>query len=614
MNPQTVRRKDPRDVETEVFSILGRDRFVETVRKLAKLRKPVTNETILMYAIFDDVCNGYCAAYEGIGKIMSYVGEQYSEGYRIPDMDYVFYLEQLRTEAIRGEQRVSVEEKNVLQLLFYGNYAEQRKEILSHEQALDLIKKAVDCMRFGYLSELVDGSFFDLFNQSLAEFTPLYQNVMRQILPTFEMALGIAYNFIFNVTPTPEKRFWFSFLQSSADWTSGTLPETIEFSEFPQFPAFPKQEEGAVTIFFAPPGKGKSATMYSLSSMAIMKGEIVLTCLNDDSNQLVYAMMPMFGYSRRTEGLTKFLMEKLQVTPTGLPVLILDIVQPHEMEFLKERPLTIYDRIIEISDPRDFEIDFTSLIKDHLKPISEEYGFSKPCGHICVRYLPRMAAFTRATGVAFKQNINLQIAFNIINKFDGWRELNRSIPMRLFLDEISMMAPSQLALAGSDQALLGASLGDMLKKQRRKNLSIDASTQRPLDVITEFRDLATNILFRDLPQAGRAEQSEIDIVLKMMKLKNEILKESVKEINRKMLLRGTHFWFWYHAPASTIDLVWSCPPPHMLEDAKLDPEKLFGLYEKAFGKKLLVDKLEDVPIIQRAERRKRRTDETGLSW
>jgi hypothetical protein len=294
--------------------------------------------------------------------------------------------------------------------------------------------------------------------------------------------------------------------------------------------------------------------------------------------------MPLFGYSRDTLNLVRLLKETLEIEPQGVPSITITILRRGEkIQTIENHPPTIYDRVVEVENPTSFNLDFQAAL-DELKAVSEKYGYSRPVGFIGIRNLDRVDA---------KSNVDVQIATNVLNQFDTWRKNHLAIPARLFIDEISYLAPSQYAI--SDAYHSGQSVSDFVKEARRDRVSVDFATQLPLEILPELRNASTNVFFRNLAMSKDKSRSPIDFLLDSLQLKDTSIRAVAREINnRKMLGKG--FWFWYHEAAGSLEIIRPCPPTFSIFDpeAKLSPRQIFKRYEKLSGEKLLLDSWNDV--------------------
>ena len=185
-----------------------------------------------------------------------------------------------------------------------------------------------------------------------------------------------------------------------------------------------------------------------------------------------------------------------------------------------------------------------------------------------------------------KVNVDVQVAANMLNEFDRWRKSHLTQPARVVIDEVSYLASAQTILYAGDALRAAATISDFIKESRRNRLSLDLCTQTPLELIPNIRDAAINVFWRDLAVSKDKTRSQIDFLLDCLQLEDPSLKDVVRNINNRGLL-GKGYWFWYHKPSRSIGVIKPCPPTFYLI-YKLTPLEAFKLYEKKFGKKILL--------------------------
>jgi hypothetical protein len=93
--------------------------------------------------------------------------------------EFVKYLEQSRLEAVRGESRISVEEKQLYQLIVYGSLFPDALDI---SLATKIINIGVDVICYGYMIECVGKTFLEEYQKSLSQFVPLYSDAMSKLV------------------------------------------------------------------------------------------------------------------------------------------------------------------------------------------------------------------------------------------------------------------------------------------------------------------------------------------------------------------------------------------------------------------------------------------------
>jgi len=269
-----------------------------------------------------------------------------------------------------------------------------------------------------------------------------------------------------------------------------------------------------------------------------------------------------------------------------VPVITVDVLRRGEkVGDVRRHPPTIYDRILYVEKPTGFHVDFHELM-DELKAVAEGYGYSQPVGVIVFRN------FQRETGEVY---VDVEIAANALLEFDKWRKGSMSRPMRVVLDEVSYMAASHAIKYAPTKLMAGATITDFIKESRRNNVSVDAATQIPIEIMRELRNAATNVFFRDLAVSKDKIRSPIDFLLESMQLRDDSLKPIIREMNnRGALPKG--FWFWHHQPDYDIQLIRPCPPTFCIFDpeAHKSPREILTAYEKQTGEKIMLKSWDEV--------------------
>jgi len=271
---------------------------------------------------------------------------------------------------------------------------------------------------------------------------------------------------------------------------------------------------------------------------------------------------------------------------------------------VNKHPPTIYDRIVEVDGP-NFELDFRQVMRE-LKEIAELYGYSNPVGFVCVRNLQRQEDVTRT-------NFDIQVTASLLSQFNRWRKGNLSQPARVIIDEVSYLASAELpAQYAGDAARSKSVMSDFIKESRRNNLSVDMATQRPLEVISDIRDAATNVFFRDLPMSRDKTRSQIDFLVDSLQLAEPEVRGIIAEINNRGLLDkvGKGYWFWYHRPAKRVNVIRPAPPTFCLQDKDMTPMQILRRYEKETGQKVLLGSWDEVKRLGVTESK----DELDVNW
>ena len=562
--------------------------YEKAVKELSRRRISVTPETAVMYIAYSRLAKAYIDAYKALSLTFQAVAKILGwEHFQIAQPEIRNYLDQYFLGRLSGEQRVPREEKEILQFIVRGNLAH-----IPPEEAADLISLGMEVVKYGYLYEVLgaSGAYIHYRNAS-AKYSVLYDQLNEKIRLTLaelyreEKKPKIYVKEIFGGVYTP------CFLLPKRFWEGGQIAKQLMLEPIYNMPVFPKHDFGAVQTIYAPLGGGKTFLLSSIACYSILnKKSFVFTPLNDKTNSFSYACLPLFPYNKRTRKLHEFLNKIMQIEPQGVPTLTLNVLAKGEKIWDKRKhPPTIYDLILEVEKPQAFKVDFKELLS-RLKEVDSEYGFSKYVGIICVRNLDRRLEAT-------KWNLDYQIATNMLLEFDGWRKRHTAIRSRVIIDEVSYLASSQVVLYAGDALRASAAISDIIKESRRSNIAVDLATQAPLEILPELRAAATNIFFRDLPKAKEKSRSQIDYLLESLKLKEPSLASIVAEMNNRGIL-GKRYWFWYHEPKRTINIVRPTPPTFCLQDKNLNAYEIFRKYEKLSGQKVLLEDWTLVPKIQ----------------
>jgi hypothetical protein len=595
-----ITHKTPDQRVSDAIKFLGKDEhdtpiYYKIRQMFWNQRRVVSPEVIIMWWAFQRYKRAFVAAYYGLGLVFDYIAKRTGwDTFKIDNVPFLDYLERSRVEAVRGESRISIEEKNLLQFLVYGNLAGKDEDGNSFVPAgvvEKLMDKGVNVICYGYICEVLDPGFFKEYRQAQEEFIGFYHYVLRQVQPQVNLMLQFGFKPEIQVEPH-DGSYWFPFLRAPEEsWQSGSVSGEILLRPFPQFPIQPRPDQGTHIVVCSRSGRGKTVLMGSIMAFAIQqKGMIILQPIFDDTNQQQYSVMPLFPYNSRTQLLHSFLTQQCHINPRGIPVLILNVVSRNEMNLLQTEPLTKHDRIVLVKDHGSFQIDYKKMLRE-LKKIALEMGYKQTCGIIGVRDLHRM-------DINANVNLDLRVASNVLNSFEVFRTHYRKRKMMMAIDEIAERAPSHYGLAGSDQSTMTALTSSVYRRLRRKNTSSMVASQRVREFHGEIRDAAGSVLFRDLAKGQERQSSQIDQLLDILECE-----DGIKAIIKDYVRRGTFskpdvwFWWYYNQPTRKVELLWAIPPPYCLEDIELNGKALFKKYEEYSGINLLVDDVNKVPII-----------------
>lgn len=552
---------------------------------------PVGPRTLLVLKGAEWLLEAYLNAYRGLRLILKYIANLYgAEKYSIGSGDFYVYLEMSRVFLIKGDQRLSLEQRQLLQILAWGCLADAPLE-----EVEDAFRKGVNVVKYGWLTENVSPQFRFELDKAVAEFVGVYQpliikfkerarkSVSETVEPMFEPLEGV---------------YIPAMILSMDQWIRGKIGGKLHLQPYPEIVRYTqvRQESGSINLFFSAMGKGKTLFMRALGQSTVERGGIVLIPVSDDSNQSTLVSVPLVPFSRETKKVSEIL-EKLQLNPKPLPSITLNIVRPEDFEVLADEPLTIYDRILFVEDINKLSLDF-NLIVEELGKVSRSFGYNKPCGYINVRFLGRFEG---------KTNVELIIGRKVIREFTRWREKNKQQFCRVQIDELAELGgASQIRLGGTSEYMMGGQIVSFLRQSRRKRLEVDASSQRVSEVLNEVREHATNIFFRDLTE------EQMKALENTVQLETEELFEVVKGMNSRGELTGTFLWWWYSRPLRTINLLQATPPTHMIYDNRHSLRAHFEAYEEYTKTKILVEDVEECPQLKPPKREPVKREEEDL--
>jgi len=572
--------------------------YATVMAELVERKIGVSPEAVLMFEAYDRLAQAYVSCYHALRLVMDKTAELFGwEHFRISQPELRSYMDQYFLGRLAGETHIPREEKQLLQFLVRGNLA-----IVPEEEAEKLIELGMDVVKYGYLYEVLGATgAHKYYAKALTKYNRLYDRLNEQIRIALTDFYAEKRKQVIRVNRTLGGYYAPCLIMPKRFWESGQIAKEISLEPVYRLPIFPKADFGALQTVYGPLGSGKTFLEASIICYSVLsKHELVFSPLNDKTNTLTLAGLPLFAHNKRTKRLLHILQGILGVEPQGIPTLTLTVLRKGEkVEDVAKHPPTIFDRIIEIDDPRGFKVNFNTVLRE-LKKIAESYGFSRPVGVVNVRNLDRFAPKE-------KINIDAQVAANMLNEFDKWRKSHLSQPARTVIDEVSYLASSQVILYAGDALRAAATISDFIKESRRNLLSLDLCTQTPLELISNIRDAATNVFFRDLPTSKDKTRSQIDFLLECLQLEDPSIKNVVRDINNRGLL-GKGYWFWYHQPSRGIEVIKPCPPTFYLI-YKQTPYEIFKLYEKNTGEKILLENWEQVETIEASKTKEKRVAE-----
>jgi len=556
----------------------------------------VTPECILMDVAYDRLADAYCDAFESFRLVTKKTAELFGweDRFHIENPELLNYMDHYFLGRLPGESKIPREEKEVLQFLVRGNLV-----MIDLPTAFRLIRTGISVVRYGYLFEVLGCFGADRkYEEATQAFGQMYDAVNAQIRHELYADREETRRTETSIRKMVEGIYAPCHMMPSHLWMNGTIANQVVLEPVYRLPIHPKADYGSLQMAYGPIGAGKSFLLSAFVTYAVeTKHETVFNALGDKSNSFTLAFMPLFAYDDRTSNLVRRLEEELGVQPHGIPTLNLTFLREGEKcPDGRTNPPTVCDRIVRVDNPHGFDVDF-ALIMDEFKQVAKDFKwqdgegntvqYTRPQGIINVRNLDRLNNLTN-------ENVDVQVTINLLASFDAWRKGNLTIPMRVMLDELSYLAPSQVMLYAGDASRSGATVSDFIKESRRDRLGLDASTQRPLEIITDIRDSSTNIFFRDLPTSKDKSKSQIDFILESCTLHDPSVRQVIKDINNRGLLSKDHYWFWYNRESRSINVIRPCPPTFCLQDPRRTPAQVIRLYEKESGETVMLSDWSEV--------------------
>lgn len=562
--------------------------YVDTLVEMVKQRIGMKPEAIMMHVAYDKIAQAYCDAYGALRLVMDRTAEFLGwPDFRMEQPELRNYMDEYFLGRLAGEQKIPREEKEVLQFLTRGNLAG-----IPLQEAEELIRAGMEVVEWGYIYEVLGATgAHGRYNEALAKYTVLYDRLNERIRTTLVGQHAEAKRRVVHFKPTLTGRYTPCLLMPKRFWETGQVATEVILEPLHRLPLFPKADYGPLQAIYGPRGAGKTFLLSGITSYAVLeRREMVFCPLSDKSNSYALACMPLFPYSKRIERLIRTLHDVLGVDPQPIPTITVTVLRAGEkVDDLEQHPPTVYDRVVRVENPRGFDLDF-GVLAEELEEVAEGQGLKGPAGLINVRNLDRHY-------IAENVNVDVQVTSNLLTVFDRWRKSHLSVPARVLFDEVSYLAASTIALYSGDAFRSGATISDFIKESRRNRLSLEMATQLPLEVVPDIRNAATNVFFRELAMSKDKNRSQIDFLLESLQLADPSVRGVVRELNNRALL-GKGYWFWYNQPSRSIEVVRPCPPTFCLQDPRLTPRKLFKLYERKTGEKVLLESWKQVKVLE----------------
>jgi hypothetical protein len=572
-------------------------------RKLREMHIIPIPEAIMMSLAYDGLAEAYILAYRAFKQVLETIVQQrgWTSALQFVDvelkdrLDYSFYYGE------SGDQRISREEREILQFLVRGNYAG-----VSVDDAEVLIRLGIATCKFGHLFNQLFCSGADAqYNLTRAEFSGLYNKVNNRIRTSTSVTRKEREKRTITVLELEEKRYYAALLLAKDFWVTGKLSRNIVLDPIEDLQIFTSERQVAINAIIGPSGSGKTTILADIIAESfVRKKELVFNILSDEANSLTLAGLPLFpckGYTGDFLGV----MKRMGIKPFGMPVLNLTFLRRGEKigrDKYPANPPTIFDYVVEIDDPFSFGLDFENNNKDNpgiiniLEEIALKHGFKRVCGLINIRNLSRLETAEKEK----ETKPDIVVATTFLGKLDSYRQSNKTPSARITVDEASYLAPVTHSVAGGDTSRSSSTLSAAIKRIRKLNCSADIGTQKWSEINTDVRAEATNVFFRELPKAGDRARSQQDIVLDSLLLRDG---KNMRELLASLMERGTFpanefFWFWYNKQSRDVEVVKPSPAPFMLNQPKKTNVEVFRAYEEWAGVDVLLKSWSDVPVLR----------------
>lgn len=599
-NPETLRFRTLRDVEDHVYSavtnLVGEESFEDSREELQDLADamdacPNVNAPIIATHIAHEFYESSALAIlEGLVRTFKWIGECAGKTAVYVDPAVIDDLKRMRLEIIRGYSKRSIEEKNLIQAEVILPYAVAHEDEsgITMEQAQTFIRSCIKALKWAYIT-LIDPAWAKYDAEAALEFTEQLSLTFAPAAKYLERKqearqLGIIYAKL--TVKRPGLRFPFQFyIADKRSWMSDS--DTITMMPLTDMPFLSGQRQAAVSMFLAPPGSGKTTAMFSLAFAAVERGAIVTSFMGDSTNQGCYLCLPALGDEMESV-IAK--LEEMEVKPTPMPLMILDVITRSQRELLQHYPITKYDRVIEVESTRTFNVDFADIIREADKIREQSPLRPKPRGvAIFARFLDRKDP-------EGKFDEELAVCWNLNRLRDQWRRrTGGSRPVVNFFDELYAMIPRTIygRGAGQDKSAAMGQINDMLTEARRLNMAVIGSTQHPTDLIGAPIAQATNVFLKNLTREDAEHLLKKGSGVLQFPAERAAERDRLLSMNDSKAFGGNFCWAWWSDDKREAEVVEACPPPTYLQLTTEDrwrPYELYDeLYEKETGESILVD-------------------------
>ncbi|MGD6808540.1 MAG: hypothetical protein ACQCN3_02465 [Candidatus Bathyarchaeia archaeon] len=578
------------------------------IKLLREYRVDPSPEAVLMCEAYERRAEAFCLLFEAVREVALWAGVYLDES-------TAYYYEQIFLGLVPGEGKISIEQKQAMQILAQGNfsYDAQGNFVIGLDEAKTLFRKGFEVTKWGYLSNsLQTTGTEELYNTATEEYGKLYSEFNAKVRKAnFEAKKEVSKHKV-DIIELPEgKKQYYPYVVLPEDyWQNGKLPKQYKLIPETEPDFYPKVDAISFNEFFGPPGSGKTTGMAATLSDAVANhNEFAVNILSDKSNAFTLASLPMFGYDGRTNKFVERLTQMTGFKPkTGIPVLTITVaLAGEEIPYADSlNPPTIWDRKVIVDNYRAFTFDWNWAIEEYKKiATSDFYNCVKPKGVSNKDWIPKGILVNvrnlQRINTVTKENFDIQVAISLLPQWDAFRKSNPSVTARLLCDELGALAPA--TSTSPDTYDSGNLLKEDIKDTRRNTTTIDGGTQQISDVITEVRNNARNLFWRNLQKTGDKSRSQEDIVFSQLQVEDDSVFPVLRELNDKGRLRAGYFWCMlnYDKVPRKVQIIQFSPPFFMINDPFKTNYEIFRLFEKselAEGRKVLLKSWDDVPSVK----------------
>jgi hypothetical protein len=588
-DPMSKEVGTPSDIEAELLQAVGKDVFKATFKELVKRSKEapvppeVTSRLMAAYLGWQSYLESSLLIFSGLVLALKYIGKMSNKtALEFSHPLTVSWVTHMRWEILRGLASKNIEEKTLIQGIFYIGYSVSWGKFTEAE-GVEFITACVTRLQWAWIFTRLGAGWLVHNERAALAYRQAFARIFGPSAAFFENApteksVGIQ----FPPLPTlliknPKVQYPYAFfLVDRTSWLSG-MNEVPYLKPLRKFSFKSGQTFASFILIFGPRGSGKTAISMSLALLAIWDGMTAVVLKSDSTNQATYMMLPAFEIPE----IESFLLTRMGVVPHPAPTMVLNIIRPSQRHLLKAVPFTRWDRIVEVENPDNFDLDW-GIVMDALKKVHDEFPMDpKPRGAVVVnRNLQRQIK-------GLRENEDLKISANLNGCLNRWQEHHR-LPIFLLNDEIRDMAPAFImgGSAGKDTSRMQGQFIQTLIDARRLNYSMTGNTVQPQDIVTAAINMSSDIFFRDLPP------DQMDFLLKKgsgaIQLRDDSERDIVYSLNEANAL-GPHLEFWFNREKREMNLAYLVPPPTHLESTSRDPKLAFQMWEKRTGKDILVD-------------------------